>query len=114
MGKYEKKKEVHLYLEADDDFFNTKDEIETTFTGCVEELAEKYGKRDILRTTIPHFLSFEYGKRLFVHLKGEVHEIREGECEGTEKEIKISHNIEKLLLNGSFSYFSDWDDLIKS
>lgn len=111
MTDYEKKKEIHLYLDANEEMLR-QDEIETTFKRCIEELSEKYGKHDILKTTLPCFLSFKYGKRLFVHLKGQKHEIREGVCEGTDKDIRISSNVEKMLLSGSFEYFKDYDEVL--
>ena len=59
----------------------------------------------IIHTTQPAFLQFKYAKRLFIILNKEIHEITLGKCEGTDKEIRKAHNIEKMLLNGAFDYF---------
>ena len=57
----------------------------------------------VVHTTQTHFCQFGYGK-LFVHINGEIHEVTKGDCEGTNRDIKASHNIEKMLLTGEF----DW------
>ena len=111
MTSYEKKTEIHLYLDPNEEMLKT-DKIETTFKGCIEELSEKFGKHSVLRTTLPCFLSFTYGKRLFVHLKDNKYEIREGSCQGTDKDITIQTNVEKLLLTGKFDYFTDWNEVL--
>lgn len=61
-------------------------------------------KTPIIHTTQPHFCQFRYG-RIFVHYNGTVHEIAKGKCEGTNREIKEGHNIEKMLLSGEFDWF---------
>lgn len=62
-------------------------------------------KRKRIDTTIPTFLSWEYSKKLFVHIDGEVHEIKLGDTEGTEREIKLGHNLCKMLLAGEFDWY---------
>lgn len=59
----------------------------------------------IVHTTIPHFLSFDYAEKLFVHIKEEAHEIKIGKTEGIDKEIRKAHNLEKLLFAGAFDWF---------
>lgn len=46
---------------------------------------------------------FEKGYRIFVYPKvGERFEITLGECECTDKEIRMAHSLDKMLLNGAF------------
>lgn len=59
----------------------------------------------IVVTTIPQFLSFEYAKNLTVWYKGEEHDLTLGSCEGTDKEIRFAHNLQKILFAGGFSWF---------
>jgi len=78
------------------------------YIGCCtyrETLNKINNGYEVVNTTQPAFLQFKYAKRLFVRVKGEEHEITLGKCEGTDKEIRKVHNIEKMLLNGAFDYF---------
>ena len=63
-------------------------------------------KEPIIHTTQTHFCStkrFEEGYRLFVHLiDGNTVEIKLGENDCTSKEIRMEHNLEKLLLANEF------------
>lgn len=74
---------------------------------CGEETEAEIKRSDvyIVYTTQPYFLQFQYTDRLFVHVMGEKHEITLGECDGTDREIRPGHNLERLLLNGEFSWF---------
>jgi len=100
-------KEMHVYL----DMLSVLTEMAN---GEIGEVCQSYKDtytflnkehNDIIRTTITHFLSWDFGERLFVHVNNEVHEITLGECEGTDKDIRVAHNLEKLLFAGKFSWF---------
>ena len=93
-------KEIHVWLENNYTF-----DILTDFKSTNNAISNDI---DIVHTTQTHFLSWEYNRRLFVHvtkddLKG--HEITLGKCEGTNREIRRGHNIEKMLLSGEFDWF---------
>lgn len=106
-------KEIHLHLKITnkkqanllyyEDYISTKRTIEK---------ALESDKDEVIHTTQPHFLSFKYlPARLFVHLynkndEEEVHEITLENCEGTEKELRPAHNLERMLLAGSFDWFN--------
>lgn len=62
--------------------------------------------QNVVHTTQTHFCQFRYGK-LFVHTNGQVHEITKGACDGTGRDIKAAHNIEKMLLAGEFTWYKD-------
>ena len=108
-------KEIHLHLKITnkeqtnllyyEDYISTKRAIEKALESDEDEA---------IHTTQPHFLSFQYlPTRLFVHSYNgddeeneEIHEITLENCEGTEKELRPAHNIEKMLLAGSFDWFN--------
>jgi hypothetical protein len=107
-------KEIHLHLKVKrtdfergyymyDDYIGTKEMIQ----GALNSKHLDY----IIHTTQPHFLSFKYlPARLFVHFynkddQEEIHEITLDRCEGTEKELREAHNLERMLLAGSFDWW---------
>ena len=106
-------KEIHIHLNykledydkwtIEDNFIDTKMVINNAIQSPYNE---------VIHTTQPHFLSFKYfPARLFVHLynkndEEEVHEITLEHCEGTEKELRPAHNLERMLLAGSFDWFN--------
>lgn len=96
-------KELYLYLDNSVCGFLCKDYLQTLYW---------IQHRDIVNTTQTAFLSFKYAERLFVVLDDVVHEITLGKCEGTDKEIREAHNIEKMLLNRAFNWFNP-DNYIK-
>ena len=101
---FKRAEELHLYLDlqdlaemeyACDTYRETQERFESTLDG-------------IVRTTIPFFLSFDFADRLFVHCNCDVHELTVGECEGTERYIRKSHNLQKMLFAGEFSWFDPY------
>lgn len=97
-------KEIHLYV----DTLDPREDICVTYADTIERL--KRGD-EVVRTTLTHFLQWPYGDKLFVHTCGEVFQITLGECVGTEREIRLAHNIERLLLHGGFDWFDpDYDN----
>ena len=100
-------KEIHLYIKFDLKYWDDEIPITVDFYEAMLLFQNpNLRNNDILHTTQTHFLRFSYGEKLFVHtLDGEVHVITLGDCEGTNREIKEGHNIEKMLLQGEFDWF---------
>lgn len=111
-------KEVYLFpnYNAECDSYNQYN-IKTAV--CIDECFKYLNEntdetRLSLITTQPHFLNFKYSDRLFVvianrdndgDIEYSTHEITLGECEGTDREITTSLNLEKLLYSGEFSWY---------
>ena len=100
-------KEIHLYLNFDLEYWDKDISIDVDFHDAMWKFTHpELRDDDVLHTTQTHFLRFHYGKRLFVHTPDrKVHEITLGKCEGTNREIRKSHNIEKMLIAGEFDWF---------
>lgn len=94
-------KELHLILELEENCFSILG-LCTTYKETMDAIAQNTDK---VCTTQTHFLSFQYAKRLFVRVKNKEYEITLGKCEGTSREIKYSHNLERLLFAGEFDWF---------
>lgn len=92
-------KELHLWMKINPSLKHNI--LEITIPGTETALQE----RDIVYTTIPYYLNFDYAERLFVHVDDEVHEIKIGKTEGTDKEIRKAHNLEKMLMAGAFDWY---------
>lgn len=101
-------KEMHVYL----DMLSVMTEMTKGDIGGVCEsykdtyiFLTKNEHVNVVRTTITHFLSWDFGERLFVHVNNEIHEITLGKCEGFDEDIKVAYNLEELLFTGRFSWF---------
>lgn len=90
--------EIHIIMD------NSETPIHPYTTFVETDSAILRGER-IVYTTQPHFLSFRYTSRLFVHYKNKIHEINRGNTEGTDRIIKDGHNLERMLIAGEFNWF---------
>jgi hypothetical protein len=90
-------KELHIWL-GDDYPFNR---ISFTLESTMKALHTNHIR---VNTTQPHVCNTTWlvkGYRIFVHmLDGEIVEIKLGQC--CDREIRITHNLEKLLLANCF------------
>lgn len=66
----------------------------------IEEEEEKIASTQVILCTTK---LFELGYRIFVHDFKGIYEIKLGKNECTNREIKMSHNLPKLILNGEFT-----------
>lgn len=94
--------EIHIWL----DLIGREDYESEYICKTYEEtlIMLKDDTQNIVHTTLTRFCQFGYGK-LFVHTNGKVHEITKGECIGTGKKIKVTNNIENMLLAGKFDWY---------
>lgn len=90
-------KETHIWLDMP-----TVEKFYNNYLDTLEAIDR--GER-IINTTQTHFCRWSFGRKLFVHVNGEIHELTIGKCEGTDKNIREGHNMEKLLLGHHFSWY---------
>lgn len=99
-------KELHIYL----DYSYPPDETITTFasTDLEVEIAEATGDSNTkIHTTQTHFCSWKYvnkGYRLFVHKDGHMIELKVGKNDSTDRLLKGTENLERLLLGEEFDF----------
>lgn len=98
-------KELHIVLN-DVEYLNGY----FVYSGYFHTLEAIKSNEDVIYTSELLFCSFEWNRRIFVHYNGEIHEITLGKCEGTNRELKQSHVLYKLLLNGEFDWFQPEDN----
>lgn len=90
-------KEFHLYL-YDPEYEIVLHGYYSTLWYIEEEEERIVSTQVILCTT----KLFELGYRIFVHDFKGIYEIKLGKNDCTNREIKMSHNLPKLILNGEF------------
>lgn len=90
------KKEIHIHLD------NVPEGCLTTYCATEKAIEDDF---DVVHTTITHFCSWRYERKVFIHVNGTQHEITMGDCEGTNRHIREGHNLEKLLITGEFDWF---------
>ena len=97
-------KEIHVLL---DRYYMADQDVFVSYASTYHAI--EAGGYDVIYTVQPHFLSWRYAERLFVHYNGEIHEIKLGvhESNGTKRQIREGHSIEKLLMNGEFDWFAE-------
>ena len=100
-------KEYHLYLYIPEDW--NIDPLGFMFIYCltVKEVENciKQGRNKIYTFQVCTLSTdlFKKGYRIFIHdAPKSVFEITLGHCDRTDKDIRMTHNLEKMLLNGAF------------
>ncbi|MNL91038.1 hypothetical protein D3C81_07650 [compost metagenome] len=96
-------KELHIWLGKNCDDSNTKETLCVTLEDTENALKSNKSKINTTQTHVCSTLWLTRGYRIFVHmLDDEVVEIKLGYIKGYSKEIRVEHNLEKLLLSGCF------------
>lgn len=92
-----KEKEFHLYLNKP---------IATGYYSYFNTLEAINDERDIIKTTQLSLLSTTLLEkyRVFLHKDDKQIEITLGDCQGTDRNIKVTDNLEKLVMAGEFSF----------
>lgn len=92
-------REIHIYL-GDKIPYLVSPTLKSTYD-VIKDPSIK-----VVNTTQPHFCSTRYlidGFRLFVHMiDEEIVEMKLGYIEGCSKEIRVEHNLEKMLMANKF------------
>lgn len=94
-------REMHVWLDLPSMTRMTID-VCTTYTGTCKALREQ---QPVIHTTLITFAQLWFASQLFVHYKGQCHEITLGLCDGSSRYIRKEHNIAKLLAAGDFGWF---------
>lgn len=98
-------KELHIYLDK-----LPEEDIIYTFINAEKALLNN---QQVVHTTQIHFCSTTWlvkGYRLFVHMPDEkIIEITLGYCGDVGREIRVGHNIEKMLLAGVFGSVGEYE-----
>ena len=94
-------KEYHLVIDRSDCKYLTS-HIYTNIYDTA--LAIALGEEEIIYSTQPHFLSFSFAKRLFIHINNKIYEVKLGKNTITDRIIKKTTNIENLLYGGEFKF----------
>lgn len=108
-------KQLHVWLDHEDftKFANPSDFLCVSHARTITSLKRR---ESIIHTTCTHFLTFdmmELGYRLFVHLPGnKIHEIKIGDNDWTDRELRFAHNLERLLYAGAMGELIDWNDCV--
>ena len=91
-------REFHLYL-YDPQYIDVHHGYYSTLW-CIEEEKEKITSTQVILCTTK---LFELGYKIFVHdFKGS-YEIKLGQNDCTNREIRMSHNLPNLILSGEFN-----------
>lgn len=90
-------KEFHLFLYDPPYEIIQYDYYSTLW--CIEEEDERISSTQVILCTTK---LFELGYKIFVHDFKGIYEIKLGKNDCTNREIKMSHNLPKLILNGEF------------
>lgn len=91
-------KEFHLYF--DDDI----DAIHHSYTFTKWLIDTDWNDIHTTQVALISTRLITKGYRILIHpVKGNVFEITLGACQCTDREIRMCHNLEKMLLNGAFS-----------
>ena len=97
--------EMHVWLDLESPDDSVID-LYITYTGVCKALKEQ---KPIIHTTLLYFAQLWYADKLFIHINGKCHEITTGECDGTRRFIRKTHNIAKLIAAGDFEWFKGCD-----
>lgn len=91
-----KEKEFHVYLDTHGINYQT-------YLGTLEAINDE---RDIIKTTQLSLLSTTLFEkyRVFLHKGDKQIEITLGDCQGTDRNIKVTDNLEKLVMAGEFNF----------